>query len=372
MKKTFFNLIQDIQKQGQCNRCGGCVTFCSAVNYGALGMDADGRPFFENIENCIECGLCYSICPATKELDEDIKADFLWREPIGNRIEISITQAKDVGIRGNGTDGGVVTAILAHLFDKGLINGAIVSKNTAQGRIPCLAKTRRDIIESAGSHFGSSQGMVQFAKEYSTFSPSLKALNRFSIDSPDRLAFVGTPCQIVTIRKMQALKIIPSDYILFCFGLFCSGNFIFNKSRLKDLEEKYGFKDDDVVKINIKDDFIFSLSDNRQIHIPISEMALLKRAACNYCEDFSAEFADISFGGLGAEAGWTTAITRTQTGREVFESALKNVLVPYPYKNDHRYITKAEEKIHTAAGQKRHQARQNIADRQRQGVGVIS
>ena len=369
MKKSFFNLIQDVQKQGKCNRCGGCVTFCSAINYGALSMDQDGKPFFGNIENCIECGLCYSICPATNELEGEIKANSLWKEPFGNTIEISITHAKDKGIHHNGTDGGVVTAILVHLFDKGMINGAIVSKNTPQGRVPWLARTRKEIMESAGSHFGSSEGMVQFAREYSTFSPSLKALNRFS---PDRLSFVGTPCQIVTIRKMQALKIIPSDSILFCFGLFCSGNFIFNKRRLKDLEEKYGFIDDDVIKINIKDDFIFSLSDKRQIRIPIAEMSPVKRAACNYCKDFSAEFADISFGGLGAENGWTTSITRTQAGREIFESALKNVLTPYPYKDDHRYITKAEEKIHIAAGQKRHQALQNIADRQKRGIGVIS
>lgn len=363
MKKTFFNLIQDVQKQGKCNRCGGCVTFCSAINYGALSMDEDGKPFFGNIENCIECGLCYSICPVTNELEGEIKANSLWREPFGNTIEISITHAKDKGIHNNGTDGGVVTAILVHLFDKGMINGAIVSKNTMQGRIPWLARTRKEITESAGSHFGSSEGMVQFAREYSTFSPSLKALNRFS---PDRLAFVGTPCQIVTIRKMQALKIIPSDSILVCFGLFCSGNFIFNKRRLRDLEEKYGFKDDDVVKINIKDDFIFSLSDKRLIHIPITEMSPVKRTACNYCEDFSAEFADISFGGLGAENGWTTAITRTPVGREMFESALKNVLTPYAYNDDHRYITKAEEKIYIVAGQKRHQALQNIAARQKQ------
>lgn len=372
MKRTFFNLIQDVQKQGKCNHCGGCATFCSAINYGALSMDADGRPFFGNIENCIECGLCYSICPATNELDGEIKAGFLWKEPVGNIIEISITRARESKVHVNGTDGGVVTAILTYLFDNKIIDGAIVSKNTPQGRIPCLARTRHEITDSAGSHFSNSQGMVQFAQEYSTFSPSLEALKRLQPNYPGRLAFVGTPCQITTIRKMQALKIIPSDSILFCFGLFCSGNFIFNKNLLDDLEEKYHFNDNDVVKINIKDDFIFSLADSRQIHIPIPEMAPAKRTACNYCEDFSAEFADISFGGLGAENGWTTAITRTQAGRDVFEGALKKVLIPYPYQDNPRYITKAEEKILSAAGQKRHQARQNTEDRQKRGIGVIS
>jgi hypothetical protein len=34
--KTFFNLIQEVQKPGLCHHCGGCVTFCTAINDGAL------------------------------------------------------------------------------------------------------------------------------------------------------------------------------------------------------------------------------------------------------------------------------------------------------------------------------------------------
>jgi len=55
--KTFFDLIQEIQKPGLCHRCGGCVTFCSAVNYGALELDVEGKPRYGEIEKCIECGL---------------------------------------------------------------------------------------------------------------------------------------------------------------------------------------------------------------------------------------------------------------------------------------------------------------------------
>ena len=35
-----------------------------------------------------------------------------------------------------------------------------------------------------------------------------------------KLAIVGTPCQIETIRKMQVLNIVPSDMIIFTIGLF--------------------------------------------------------------------------------------------------------------------------------------------------------
>ena len=42
--RTFSNLIQEVINQGRCTKCGGCVSFCTAVNYGALGLDAGGQP----------------------------------------------------------------------------------------------------------------------------------------------------------------------------------------------------------------------------------------------------------------------------------------------------------------------------------------
>jgi coenzyme F420 hydrogenase subunit beta len=44
------------------------------------------------------------------------------------------------------------------------------------------------------------------------------------------------------------------------------------------------------------------------------------------CTDFSAELADISTGGLGL-GGWTLTIIRTETGRELFEAAVKAGLI---------------------------------------------
>jgi coenzyme F420 hydrogenase subunit beta len=53
----------------------------------------------------------------------------------------------------------------------------------------------------------------------------------------------------------------------------------------------------------------------------LDELEFMKRFACYFCEDYAAEFADISFGGIGAEEGWTTVITRTPLGRAIFADA---------------------------------------------------
>src|SRR5512143_776273 len=110
--KTFFNLIQEVQKPGLCHRCGGCVTFCSAVNYGALELDADGKPRYGEIEKCIECGLCHAICPEIDELEKETLERVGWTAPIGRGIGLTVARAADPAVRKNATDGGVVTALL--------------------------------------------------------------------------------------------------------------------------------------------------------------------------------------------------------------------------------------------------------------------
>jgi len=363
MTQTFFNLIQDVHKHGKCNHCGGCVTFCSAINYGALDIDDHGKPFFKDIYKCNECGLCYAICPQTHELDQEIKENAQWVEPMGPIINFAVTRANDPGIREQGTDGGVVTAILSHLFNTGKIDGAIVSMPTPHGRVPYLAKTVKEIKDSAGSYFGNAQGMHLFSKEYDTFSPSIKALSELKNSQMDRLVLVGTPCQINAIRKMQALGIVPADTISLCLGLFCSGNYFFQDKLFAELEEKYQFAYTDIKKINVKDTFIFTLNSGEQVCIPIAELKPVRRPACDFCEDFSAEYADISFGGLGAENGWTTSIIRTPKGRSVFEDALENVLTSFRVEDNPQFITHAEEKIHNVSRQKKEMFEQNQLNR---------
>ncbi|MGD9300662.1 MAG: 4Fe-4S dicluster domain-containing protein, partial [Desulfobacterales bacterium] len=107
--KSFTNLIHDVQKPGLCHRCGGCVTFCSAVNFGALELDSEGKPRYADEDKCIECGLCYTICPEIDELNEETKQNIKWSPPIGRVIETLIARATDSAIRTKATDGGVVT-----------------------------------------------------------------------------------------------------------------------------------------------------------------------------------------------------------------------------------------------------------------------
>ncbi len=358
--KTFFNLIQEVQKTGKCHHCGACVAFCSALNYGALELGEDGIPRYKDVEKCIECGLCYSICPEVHELDEEIKRKLSWSEPIGRVISTRSVRSIDPNIRENATDGGAVTGLLLYLFDTGQINGAIVTKKLGKfERTPYLATTREEIIESAGFFFETSHGIHKLSEEYSE-SATVEAFHLLRKKGLTRVALVASPCQIMAFRKMELLGVTPSESIKFAFGLFCSGNFLFDDENKKLLSEKFQFSWDDVEKINIKEELYLYLKDGNIKSIPLTELDPIKKYACKLCMDYTAQFADISFGGLGSKDGWTTVLARTPKGRACLESAINNTLEEFSYKDNPNYITDILYKIYTAAAQKRKSARDRL------------
>lgn len=323
--KSFHDLIEEVQKPGFCGRCGGCVSFCSADNLGALKVDEDGMPVFADEEKCLRCGICYMICPNTRDLDDELKEKLGWKPPIGPERGVSSSKTTDPTVAGRCTDGGVVTSLLLYLLDRRMIDGALVSKSAGPfQRAPNLATTREDIISSAGSHFDESFQVVQLGCGYSTYSTAMHELKKLRGGSMDRIAMVGTPCQINTVRKMQVLGVIPADVIKYCLGLFCMENLCFGDIQLKRLEKKYSFNLTKVAKVNVKEEFFIYPKDGRVVHIPFEDVDTIARPACLVCSDFSAEYSDISFGGLGSPEGYTTVLIRSEKGNHIYHGALKD------------------------------------------------
>ncbi|WP_461833230.1 Coenzyme F420 hydrogenase/dehydrogenase, beta subunit C-terminal domain [Desulfothermus sp.] len=358
--KTFFNLIQEVQKVGKCHHCGACVAFCDALNYGALEIGEDGIPRYKDINKCIECGLCYTICPEIHELDEELKRKVGWSEPIGRVLSSRSVRAIDENIRNNATDGGAVTALLLYLFDTGQINGAIVTKKVGKfERVPHLATTREEIINSAGFFFETSHGIHNFSKRYSEVA-TVEAFQTLRKKGLSRVALVASPCQILAFRKMELLGITPSESIRFCLGLFCSGNFEFNEQNRKILGEKFNFSWDDVEKINIKEELYITLKSGEKLTIPLNELDFMKKYACKLCLDYTAQFSDLSFGGLGSEDGWTTVLARTPKGRAALESAIGVTLEEIKYSDRPLYVTDMLYKIHTQAAKKKKSSKERL------------
>jgi len=362
--KSFHDLVEEVQEPGFCGRCGGCVSFCSADNLGALKVDADGMPGFADEEKCLRCGICYMICPNTRDLDDEIKERFNWRPPIGLERGLASSKTTDSVVAERCTDGGVVTSLLLYLLEERMIDAALVSKSVGPfQRVPILAASREDILSSAGSHFDESFQVVELGCRYSTYTTAMYELKKLRQGTMDRIAMVGTPCQINTVRKMQVLGVIPADVIKYCFGLFCMENLCFDDIQLKRLEKKYEFSLTQVAKVNVKEKFSIYLKDGRDVQMPFEDVDTIARPACLVCPDFSAEYSDISFGGLGSPDGYTTALVRSEKGNHIYRGALRDGYIEekgYPSAGDAvNNRTKVHAKIVRFSQRKRERAARN-------------
>ena len=321
--KTFQDLIEEVHNKGICQECGGCVSFCSSAEYDVIGQkDPYKPPEYVNKDQCLECGICYYICPQTHILDGDLNKTFNFSDfssmPMGSYKEIYSCQATDEEFLAFGTDGGVVNSIINYLIKKKRIDGAIVSKTEAPfSREATFADNKDELLKASGAKLDISPQLDEIQK-YCTYTHSIQKLNYFKVK---KLAVVGTPCQLYTIRCMQDLGVTPSENIEICLGLFCYENFFFEKLQVEKFEKDFNIKLTDIEKINIKEDVILKLknesTEERIIRIPFNHLKDYMRSACNACSDFTNIYADISFGGLGSPDKYTTVITRTEKGQKV-------------------------------------------------------
>lgn len=320
--KSFASLVAEVQSRGICGKCGGCVSFCSAGELNALRFGDDGTPEFADEKRCLKCGICYLICPQVKTLDAELATRFGWEGPIGPYRSVRSARTTDPETAEVATDGGVVTSLLVRALESGLIDGAIVSRRVGPfSRQPAVATTTQELLDAAGSHFGEAAQLGEIGRVYTSFVPAIREIGKLRERRLERVALVGTPCQVYSLRKMQLLRIVPSDAIRLVIGLFCMESFAFTDETRAHLEERLGVPLDRVVKLNVKDEVILTKRDGEEVHVPFEVIDEIARPACLACPDFASDYADISCGGLGSPAGYTTSVIRTGVGEKLYNDA---------------------------------------------------
>jgi len=304
-------LLENVVLKEICAGCAACVLVCP---YGCL-------EYFEEkpnlIKKCETCGICPRVCPRFEFSQTTLEKTVFERErrsdeEFGIHRRVAIARATHENIRQSCQDGGVVSALLIHALNNGVIDSAIVSA-TSQTKplfpIPKLVSTPQEVLECAGTRY--------------TYSPNLLALGEAIRQRRKSLAFVSTPCQIQAIRKIEAFPLKKySNLVKFTIGLMCTESFTYAGLMQKHIQETLGVNLNDVVKINIKGKVLVTTKTGETKAIPLQEAKQYTRKGCIPCTDFSAELADISTGGLGL-SGWTFTILRTREGEEAFDSAEK-------------------------------------------------
>lgn len=293
----FATLKKQVIDTGLCSSCGACVASCEEH---ALEMIND-RP--QLVGKCTACGVCIHQCPKTKTTVPQLLGNF-----------IDAFRARSLIPEVVGQDGGIVTSLLIYLLREKMVDGAVV---TTKDEIeywkpkPIIATSEDEILASSGSIYSQSQAVGKL----------LEAIK----SGLNSLAFVGCPCNIDAVNKMQnspygLVRLFMRSSVL-KIGLFCMDAFSYD--RLKHFVEE-GEKTplDSIEKMTIsKGKFHFIKEDGETFSHSVHDMDHLRSSSCYYCVDFTSENADISVGSVGAPEGYNTVLVRTGLGLEILQDA---------------------------------------------------
>jgi len=301
-----------------CTFCGTCVGICP---HDALIIKNEK---ILQIADCKKCGLCYEICPGRSIDFTQLNKKLFDTKDCDNRIGFYRIIAKgyssDDSIRKNASSGGVVTAILLSLLDKGLIDGAIIVGTSITDPLKPevkIARNREEIIRASQSKY--------------CLVP-VNAILQKLIHEEGKFAFVGLPCHIHGLRKLQLLGLPDSEKILITIGLYCGFNMHFEGTEF--LLKKMGVEKKDVIDLKYRGNgypggfFVKTTNNeyflNKHIYNLINPVFIPQR--CLVCADLTNEFADISVGDIwktSGEKGRSSIIIRSSLGQEVFDNSIQ-------------------------------------------------
>jgi coenzyme F420 hydrogenase subunit beta len=317
------HLYDEVVTTGLCTGCAGCVIACP---HDVLDYD-DLLGVYKPVQNEVDyggpadcshgdkaCTSCTRACPRFRAWEPEIDEFLFGRartvdEVSGVSKDIVLARATDPELHEVGQDGGLVSALLVYALEHDIIDAALVSYLEGDGTtwkaIPGIARTRDEVVASAGSRY--------------TYSANTIAYKDLEKDE-ERIALVGMSCQASSPPAMKQRKAgkVARRFSL-NIGLLCSKTF--DDAIFEELfEAKYGLKKADMRKMNIKGVFQIWMKDGSYHEVPLKECHQWTREGCKMCPDFAAEHADISTGGIGAFNDWTLTIVRTDAGRELMDA----------------------------------------------------
>ena len=345
---TFKQMMNEVVAYGSCCECGACVLVCphNVIDY------IDSKPKqvakasaafdFCGMSEGIGCDVCAQVCPrlGTREFDlrDQVhpKTEGVYEGIFGRYRRIVAARAKDPEVLARCQDGGVVTTILCHGLREGLFDGAVVS--AADETMPAAPKpkvvtTVADAIASASSWY--------------TYCPNDLALEDAAKQGLKQVAFVGVPCQITPVRKIQLAdpgfltngkkkpqhierqtKFLKGygEIVTMTIGLLCTEVFTYEGLMVDKIQNEMGIALADIKKFNVKGKVLVYKKDGEMVDMSLHKAQEYARPECHHCGDFTAELADISCGGVAC-MDWTITILRSERGEAMFDDMVQRGLL---------------------------------------------
>lgn len=319
-------LYHEVVQTGLCTGCAACVMACPQD---VLGYTKDYYPFQIGegmaVDQCVigdrGCDICTRACPRWRNWESDLDNELFGRErtteePYGIVRSILLTRATDQAVHEAGQDGGLVSTLLIWGLENEMIDGALTSQIVDErgpfDSEPFLARTKEDVLATAGSRY--------------TYSANPLAMAEADDEKLKQIALVGMSCQASINGTVSAYGVNKyKRKIALTIGLLCSKTFTYDGQR--EVLAEHGIAIEDVTKVNVKGRYMVWTRDGGYHEIPLKELHPHTRPGCKLCPDFAAEHADISTGGIGSDDNWTLTLVRTERGEEWMKGVIDAGLV---------------------------------------------
>ena len=233
MKKETINSVTTILRNKICCGCGACAVICPTSCISIVYGERYNFPHLD-FDRCQNCGLCLKVCPSAFLLKATEHCTL--QEPTKGILECFLIHSQDEEIRLGAASGGFITGIILHLMENGHIDGGVVVKT--EGKNPLVAESfiatnREALLSARGSKYA----------PVSNCTALVQVLER-----PGRYVFVGTPCMVEGLTKLQKFLPALKERIILKIGMVCAGM----ASRLatrRYIEKDGGVKTADVRRI---------------------------------------------------------------------------------------------------------------------------
>lgn len=307
MNKGPDELQAEVQQADLCTVCGMCASLCPYIK--------EMEEKIAIIERCGRSdGRCYQFCPRTTTdldaLDESVFSAKRSDAVLGSYQSLNMVRAGQTTVQSAGQYGGTVSALLIHALKKGMIDAALLTKYSPKKHAlprPAVARNRKEVLACAGSKY--------------TAAPTLSALREL-LQTGEKVAVVGRPCQVTAVRKMQLYDDSPeAKNIALVIGLFCLWALDYRRYSAY-LSSQVDLKKIKKIDIPKNDDFVV-YTDNGNVRVPIDKIRSFIRPTCQVCMDVTAELADISLGSTEWKDEFNTMLVRSDAGRKLVNAAAK-------------------------------------------------